>query len=88
MILAVIEMDDYITVLLNDLEDRAPSFLPGGYYAAMARESDALRALEATFTAEQRALFPTYEDCRNDSAAHYQDALARQAFLLGRTIFR
>ena len=73
-------MDDYITVLLNDLEDRAPSFLPGGYYAAMARESDALRALEATFTAEQRALFLTYEDCRNDSAAHYQDALARQAF--------
>lgn len=80
-------MDDYITALPNDLEDRAPSFLPGGY-AAMARESDALRALEATFTAEQQALFLTYEDCRNDSASRYQDALARQAFLLGRAVFR
>lgn len=79
---------DYITVLLNDLEDRAPSFLDGAYYAAMAREDTALQALEETFTPEQHRLFRAYEDCRNDSAACYQDALARQAFLLARAIFR
>lgn len=81
-------MDDYITVLLNDLEDRAGQFLPGEYYQAANRESAALQALEATFTPEQQSLFLAYEDSRNDSAACYQDALARQAFLLGRAIFR
>lgn len=45
-------MDDYITVLLNDLEDHASSFLDGAYYAAMAREDAALQALEETFTRE------------------------------------
>ena len=39
-------MDDYITVLLNDLEDHASSFLDGAYYAAMAREDAALQALD------------------------------------------
>ena len=39
-------MDDYITVLLNDLEDRAGQFLPGEYYQAANRESAALQALE------------------------------------------
>lgn len=81
-------MDDYITVLLNDLEDHASSFLDGAYYAAIAREDAALQALEETFTREQHRLFCAYEDSRNDSAACYQDALARQAFLLARSIFR
>ena len=40
-------MDDYITVLLNDLEDRAAGFLPGEYYAAISREAAAAEALEA-----------------------------------------
>lgn len=81
-------MDDYITVLLNDLEDHASSFLDGAYYAAIHREAAAFQALEETFTPEQHRLFCAYEDCRNDSAACYQDALARQAFLLARSIFR
>lgn len=81
-------MDDYITVLLNDLEDHASSFLDGAYYAAIHREAAAFQALEETFTPEQHQLFCAYEDSRNDSAACYQDALARQAFLLARSIFR
>lgn len=81
-------MDDYITVLLNDLEDRSGQFLPGEYYQAANRESAALQALEETFTPEQHKLFEAYEDSRSDSACAYQDALARQAFLLGRAIFR
>ena len=44
-------MDDYITVLLNDLEDRAAGFLPGEYYAAISREAAAAEALETTLTA-------------------------------------
>lgn len=81
-------MDDYITILLNDLEDHAKDFLPGGYYAAMSREAAAAEALEATFTPEQQRLFDEFAERRNDSACRYQDALARQAFLLGREIFR
>ena len=81
-------MDDYITVLLNDLEDRAAFFLPGAYYAAAARESAAAEALEATLTPEQQTLFDAYAERRNDSACAYQDALSRQAFLLGREVFR
>ena len=81
-------MDDYITVLLNDLEDRAGQFLPGEYYQGANRESAALQALEATLSAEQRALFDEFADRRNVSAACYQDALARQAFLLARELYR
>lgn len=80
-------MDDYITVLLNDLEDHASSFLDGGYYAAIHRETAAAEALEATLSAEQRALFDEFADRRNVSAACYQDALARQAFLLARELY-
>ena len=81
-------MDDYITVLLNDLEDHASSFLDGAYYAAIHREAAAAEALEATLSPEQQALFDKFADLRNDSAACYQSALLRQAFLLGREVAR
>lgn len=45
-------------------------------------------ALCATFTQEQHALFDVFEDARNASAAAYQEALARQALLLAREIYR
>lgn len=80
-------MDDYITVLLHDLEDRAQDFLPGDYHTAIRREA-AAAALTASLTGEQRALFLAFEESRNASAAAYQEALARQAFLLAREIFR
>ncbi len=80
-------MDDYITVLLHDLEDRAQDFLPGDYHGAIRREAAAAEALTASLTGEQRALFLAFEESRNASAA-YQEALARQAFLLAREIYR
>ena len=81
-------MDDYITVLLEDLESRASEFLPGGYYAAIARESAASEALTATLNDEQMELLLTWEDARNAADDLYQSALLRQAFLLGREVFR
>ena len=81
-------MDDDITVLLHDLEDRAQDFLPGDYHTAIRREAAAAEALTASLTGEQRALFLAFEESRNASAAAYQEALARQAFLLAREIFR
>ena len=81
-------MEDYLTVLLNDLEDQASAFLPGGYYLALHRESAAAEALTASLTKPQHALFLAFEDARNASAAAYQEALARQAFLLAREIYR
>ena len=81
-------MDDYITVLLNHLEDHAVDFLPGRYYIALNRQAAAAQALRAQLTERQQALFLTYEDRRNDTACLYQEALARQAFLLGREVFR
>ena len=80
-------MDDYITVLLHDLEDWAQDFLPGDYHGAICREAAAAEALTASLTGEQRALFLAFEESRNASAA-YQEALARQAFLLAREIYR
>lgn len=81
-------MDDYITVLLEDLESRASEFLPGGYYAAIARESAASEALTATLNDEQMDLFLIYEETHNAADDLYQSALLRQAFLLGREVFR
>lgn len=78
---------DYITVLLHDLEDRAQDFLSGDYHAAIRREAAAAEALTASLTGEQRALFLAFEEARNASAA-YQEALARQAFLLAREMYR
>lgn len=81
-------MDDYITVLLHDLEDHASAFLPSAYYMAIHREAAAAEVLAAALTEEQRALFDAFEEQRNASAAAYQEALARQAFLLAREIYR
>ena len=79
---------DYITVLLHDLEDRAQDFLPGDYHAAIRREAAAAEALTASLTKPQHALFLAFEESRNASAAAYQEALARQAFLLAREMYR
>lgn len=81
-------MNDYITVLLEDLESRAADFLPGGYYAAIARETAASEALTAALNDDQRDLLLTWEDARNAADDLYQSALLRQAFLLGREVVR
>ena len=79
---------DYITVLLHDLEDRAQDFLPGDYHTAIRREAAAAGAQTASPTREQRALLLAVVGNPNARAAANQEALARQAFLLAREIFR
>ncbi|MGI5987396.1 MAG: hypothetical protein ACOX7M_04580 [Dysosmobacter sp.] len=64
------------------------TFSPGTTHGAIRREAAAAEALTASLTGEQRALFLAFEESRNASAAAYQEALARQAFLLAREIFR
>ena len=81
-------MNDYISVLLEDLESRSADFLPGGYYAAIARETAASEALTAALNDHQRDLLLTWEDARNAADDLYQSALLRQAFLLGREVVR
>lgn len=81
-------MDDYITVLLEDLENRASEFLSGDYYGALAREAAASKVLTAALNDEQMDLFLTYEEAHNAAGDLYQSTLLRQAFLLGRETVR
>ena len=81
-------MDDYITVLLEALEDEMYAHLGDDYFLPLRRSGEVLDELSASFTPRQRELFRAYEDAWSDLESAYQDALARQAFLLARAIFR
>ena len=81
-------MDDYITVLLEILEEEMYTHLGDDYFLPLHSSGEALDALSATFTPRQQELFRAYEDAWSDLESAYQDALARQAFLLARAIFR
>ena len=81
-------MSDYIDILLSALEEEMYSHLGEDYFLASQREDQAADALRATLSADQNDLFDAYEDARSESQSAYQDAFARQAFLLARTIFR
>ena len=73
-------MSDYIDILLSALEEELYSHLGKDYFLASQREDQAADALRATLSA--------YESARNDTAGAYQDAYARQAFLLARAVYR
>lgn len=77
-------MDNYIDVLLEALcRDRASAFSREAF-----REHQALDALMATLSDEQRELFLAYEAAHNETASISEDAYARSAFELARKIFR
>ena len=77
-------MDNYIDVLLEALcRGQASAFSREAF-----REHQALDALMATLSDEQRDLFLAYEAAHNDAASISADAYARSAFLLAREIFR
>lgn len=78
-------MEDYIDVLLNWLQE-APPEQPDA--ALCQQETAAMDALCSTLSKEQRACFLRYEDARNATAGAVAEALARQAFLLAKTIYR
>lgn len=81
-------MDDYIDLLLADLGDHSAAWTDGAYYVQRSRERQAQSALWETLSPPQQSLFLEYEEERNASASLHADALARQAFLLARRIFR
>ena len=81
-------MDDYITILLRTLEEYDRKYLGWEYFVQSYRAMEAMEALHQTLSQEQKKLFEDYED--KQTAAYDTDrmALARQAFLLAREIFR
>ena len=81
-------MDDYITVLLEALEEALYAHLGDDYFLPLHSSGEALDALSATFTPRQQELFRAYEDARSESQSAYQDAYARRAFLLARAVYR
>lgn len=78
-------MEDYIEILLEALEEHDREY-PGGEY--FAQSGQAMETLDKTFSREQKKLFQDYEEKQNAADSTGRMALARQAFLLAREIFR
>ena len=55
-------MSDYIDILLTALEDELFPSLGKDYFLSLQQANDALTALSATLTDQQRALLDSYED--------------------------
>ena len=55
-------MSDYIDILLTALEDELYPSLGKDYFLPLQQANDALTALPATLTDQQRALLDSYED--------------------------
>ena len=81
-------MSDYIDILLSALEEEMYSHLGKDYFLSLQQANDALTALSATLTDQQRALLDSYEDASAAADSAYQDAYARRAFLLARAVYR
>lgn len=81
-------MQDYIDILLSHLSNARQNTLPGESFPLQVREQQALNALLDSLTADQRKLFLAYEEARNAAEGASEDAFARQAFLLGREVYR
>lgn len=78
-------MEDYITVLLEELEEHWVDFVDGAYFLEKARKE---RALMESLTESQMDLFLSYEERQNAAATLWEEAMVRRAFLLAREIFR
>ena len=81
-------MKDYINVLLETLEERDREYLGWEYFVQSERAMEAMETLEKTFSREQRELFRDYEDKQSTLDNTGRMALARQAFLLAKEIYR
>lgn len=81
-------MEDYIDALLQYIAENRLTTMSCEYTARLAREEAACKALERTFTDEQRKLFSAYDAARNAAASSSEDAYARAAFLLAKEIYR
>lgn len=81
-------MEDYISILLRELEDQWLECLGREYFLQKAQKDRAAKALLDTLTEEQRALFLVYEEQRNTAEVLREEGINRQVFLLAREIFR
>ena len=81
-------MEDYITILLEALEECDREYLEGEYFVQSAQAMEAMETLEKTFSHEQRILFQDYEEKQNVADDTRVRALTRQAFLLAKKIYR
>lgn len=81
-------MEDYITVLLEALEEHDREYLRWEYYIQLERAMEAMEALNKTFSPEQKKLFQDYEEQQNAADDTRGKAITRQIFLLAREIYR
>ena len=92
-------MSDYIDILLTALEDELFPSLGKDYFLSLQQANDALTALSATLTDQQRALLDSYEDASAAAGSAFIRkyipeailkiyAYARRAFLLAREVYR
>ena len=81
-------MEDYIQILLNAIDEHWVDFLGGEYFLQKARKEHAEQSLLETLSESQMDLFLAYEERQNATAVFREEALARQAFLLAKEIYR
>ena len=79
---------DYISILIDYLNEQRLSCAGKEYFLAQKREHSAFQVLTATLNDEQHKLLLRYESEKNAAASVSEEILARQAFLLAREIFR
>ena len=65
-------MSDYIDILLTALEDELYPSLGKDYFLPLQQANDALTALSATLTDQQRALLDSYEDASAAAGSAYR----------------
>ena len=81
-------MEDYIEILINELEEQWSGLLGREYFLQKARADRVAEVFLDTLTEKQHALFLVYEEQRNAAEAFRESCMTRQAFLLAREIFR
>ena len=81
-------MEGYIKILLEALEEHDREYLGWKYFVQSDQVMEAMETLDKTFSHEQRKLFQDYEDKQTALDATGRMALARQAFLLAKEIYR
>ena len=81
-------MRDYIEILLEALEERDREYLRWEYFMQSERAMEAMKALEKTFSHEQKELFQDYEVKQTALDDTARRTFARRAFLLAKEFYR
>ena len=81
-------MRDYIDILLEALEERDREYLRWEYFMQSERAMEAMKALEKTFSHEQKELFQDYEVKQTALDDTARMTFARRAFLLAKEFYR